>query len=126
MKLSNQVAVDLLLNKSTEYIDSKPISEQTEIWFLSEHTFCHELRQYITDKKEFFSIIEEPHERNTRSEVFSIEDAKQASNRYIEDLWRFIQKRVVCTDLTESACAYTEAPAEGIFSIYGRVLWSLE
>ena len=125
MKLSNQVAVDLLLNKSTEYIDRKPISEQTDIYFLSKHTFCHELRQYITDK-EFFSIIEEPHERNTRSEVFSIEDAKQASSRYIEDLWRFIQKRVVCTDLTESACAYTEAPAEGIFSIYGRVITGRE
>ena len=56
MKLSNQVAVDLLLNKSTEYIDSKPISEQTDICFLSEHTFCHELRQYITDKKDFFQL----------------------------------------------------------------------
>ena len=125
MKLANQVAVDLVLNKSTDYIDEKPLSEQTDICFLSENTFCKELRQYIT-KKEFFSAMEVPHERNTRSEVFSIEDAKEASNKYIEDLWRFIQKRVVCTDLSESASAYTEAPAEGIFSIYGRVITGRE
>ena len=45
---------------------------------------------------------------------------------YIEDLWKFIKKRVDCTDLSESTCAYTEAPAEGIFSIYNRVITGRE
>ena len=65
--------------------------------------------------------MEDPHERNTCSEVFTFY-AKQANHTYIEDLWKFIKKRVDCTDLSEGTYAYTEAPAEGIFSIYNRVI----
>ena len=72
MKLANKVAVDVFLKNTTEYLDSKPIIEQTDICFMSKNTFCDELRQYITDKKELFSSMEEPHERNTHSEVFTI------------------------------------------------------
>ena len=40
---------------------------------------------------------------------------------YIKELWKAIENRKQYTDLSPSACAYTEAPAEGIFSIYSRV-----
>ena len=36
-------------------------------------------------------------------------------------LWRAIKKRVANTDFSVSPCAFSEAPAESIFSTYGRV-----
>ena len=45
---------------------------------------------------------------------------------YINDLWKAIKERISFTDLSESPCAYTEAPAEGIFSIYNRVITGRE
>ena len=45
---------------------------------------------------------------------------------YIEDLWKAIKARTAFTDLSESPCAFTEAPAEGIFSIYNRVITGRE
>ena len=35
--------------------------------------------------------------------------------------WEAVAKRVDYTDLSNSPCAFSEAPAEGIFSIYERV-----
>ena len=39
----------------------------------------------------------------------------------IQSLWTGIKDRLQYTDLKESAAAYTEAPAEGVFSTYSRV-----
>ena len=86
-----------------------------------------------TQKKIFFRKQEEPQERSTRGDIFSIEDAAAAcrdnvwyslfkiERDYIKELWKAIENRKQYTDLSPSACAYTEAPAEGIFSIYSRV-----
>ena len=45
----------------------------------------------------------------------------EASDLYTDLLWAAIRKRLPFTDLTQSTCAFSEAPAEGIFSIYSRV-----
>ena len=41
-------------------------------------------------------------------------------------LWKAVADRTTYTDLSESSCSYTEAPAEGIFSIYDRILTGRE
>ena len=48
--------------------------------------------------------MDEPHERKTSSEVFTIENAKQASNKYIKSV-KIHWKRIDYTDLSESSCA---------------------
>ena len=40
---------------------------------------------------------------------------------YTELLWEAIKNRLVYTDLSASPCAFSEAPAEDIFSIYERI-----
>ena len=50
-----------------------------------------------------------------------MEDAYKASQNYIKLLWSAIRKRVTVTDFSLSPCAYSEAPAESIFSTYARV-----
>ena len=65
--------------------------------------------------------MEEPNERHTRQELYSIDSAYIAEEQYINLFWQAFAKRVDCTDLSNSQCAFSEAPAEGIFSIYERV-----
>ena len=67
-----------------------------------------------------FSINEE-YEHQTRSEPYSIAKARKACDQYTDLLWKAVEKRLEFTDLAKSSCAYSKAPAEGIFSIYGRV-----
>ena len=71
--------------------------------------FYEELKDYITNNKELFEL-QESYERNTRSKPFTPSDAKDAVDGYINLLWKCIGKR-----------AFSEAPAEGIFSIMDRV-----
>ena len=42
-------------------------------------------------------------------------------NQYINVLWHCIDKRVKKTDFSESQCAFSEASAETVVSVYGRV-----
>ena len=65
--------------------------------------------------------MEEPNERQTRRELYSIDSAYIAEEQYINMFWEAVAKRVDYTDLSNSPCAFSEAPAEGIFSIYERV-----
>ena len=65
--------------------------------------------------------MEEPNERHTRQELYSIDSAYIAEEQYINLFWKAVAMRIDYTDLTNSPCAYSEAPAEGIFSIYERV-----
>ena len=44
-----------------------------------------------------------------------------ATDQYTDLLWEGVQKRLPYTDLSNSPCAFSEAPAEGIFSIFSRV-----
>lgn len=131
MQLSNQVAIDIYQSKDTSYLTEEWIVQKTNVCFNREDQkqkkmFCEELRNYIKEKKNLLTKTEEPQERNTRSENFTIEDAKKACDKYIKDLWGFIRKRIKHTDFSEGPCAFTEAPAEGIFSIYDRIITGRE
>ena len=65
-------------------------------------------------------------DKNTRSTAFTILDAKAACESYIQDLWKAIATRITYTDLSDSPCAFTEAPAEGVFSIYNIIVTGRE
>ena len=129
MKLANKVAVDIYLKQDVSYLEDESLIEKTNVYFrsdLTKKTFCSELLNYTKDNKDLFAKLEEAHERGTRSEVFSIQDAYSACEIYIKDLWSFIKKRVDQTDFSDNPCAFSEAPAEGIFSIYDRVITGKE
>jgi hypothetical protein len=123
MKLAARVAVDLHLNNDVEYlITDKDLMSKTNICQQSgeKTTFCKQLHTYVTDDKrnQLFHAIEEPHERVTRAAEaapFTMEHAKQASDSYIDLLWNAIARRLATTDMSASACAFSEAPAESVF-----------
>ena len=54
--------------------------------------------------------------------MFTFEKAQETCNQYINVLWHCIDKRVQKTDFSESQCAFSEASAETVFSVYGRVI----
>ena len=122
MKLASQVATDMYLNNQIEYLKSdQQLIEKTNISGNPKKTFCQELLTYVEDKRDFFVKHEEPQDRITRSTPFTILQAKAATDTYTELLWGGIKRRIKLTDLSDSPCAFSEAPAEGIFSIYSRV-----
>ena len=63
-------------------------------------------------------------ERVTRSSAgapFSPAQAKEAVDHYTDLLWEGINERLEYTDMSEGPCAFSEAPAEGVFSSYSRL-----
>ena len=50
---------------------------------------------------------EEPGERHTRQELYSIESANIAEEQYIDLFWQAVAKRIVYTDLTKSPYAFS-------------------
>ena len=95
--------------------------EKTNICFrsdLTKKTFSSELLNYTKDNKDMFSQLEEAHERSTRSEIFSIEDAHLACEMYIKDLRIFIKKRVAQTDFSDNTCAFSLKPQQREFSTF--------
>ena len=121
MKLACRVAKDFHDEVSLHYLDHDiDLIEETNICLQSEKSFCKELSEYLVKRGSIYTK-QESYDRATRSAPFSMNDAKAASLLYTDLLWRAIRKRLQFTDLTQSPCAYSEAPAEGIFSIYGRV-----
>ena len=129
MLLAVQVAVEFYEGKDISYLEKDVnLGIDTDILFkdkgevsTSKTFFSNHLHTYILDKKHLFSDIEKPQERNTRAPTFSISSAKRAAEAYIDALWSCIEKRVQFTDLSNSPCAFSEAPAETVFSIYSRV-----
>ncbi|CAL4224072.1 unnamed protein product, partial [Meganyctiphanes norvegica] len=120
MKLSSRVAKDVHNKVSIQYLKSdKSLTEQTNICSQSEKTFCEVLYDYLEDNELF--IPQQGDNRATRSEPFSIDDAKNTSDLYTDLFLKAIKKRLVFTDMSQLPGAYSEAPAEGIFSIYSRV-----
>ena len=120
MKLASKVAKDSYNGDNIDYLLlDKSLSEQTNICSQSNKNFCEELHEYLKDNDLFSN--KEGGDRVTRSSPFTIEDAKIASDMYSDILWKAIKKRLDYTDMSQSSCAYTEAPAEGIFSVYSKV-----
>ena len=80
------------------------------------------MKSYFEKKNDLYKKFEEPYERVTRSIQFSIEDAKEASALYTKQLWKAVKASCKYTDISDNPCAFSEAPAEGIFSVYGHVI----
>ena len=121
MVLGSSVAVALQNDDSTDTLLTNPdIIEETNICIHSEKTFCLELQEYLQKNGELFRKPD-AFDRVTRSDAFTAVDAKKVADRYSEQLWKGIKKRLKFTDLSNSPCSYSEAPAEGIFSVLSRV-----
>lgn len=118
MKLASQAAEDFNNGISIEYL--KTWDDTTDIVISRTKCFSQKLFEYITEHDELFSK-EEAHDRVTRSEPFTVEEARVVSDRYTDLLWTAVNKRLEFTDMSDTPCAFSEAPAEGIFSIYSRV-----
>ena len=137
MLFATRVAQDMYSATTTDthYVDSpwysgiKPdyfskdenIMSETNISHEKSHAFSKELSKYLEDKGDFFKCTEAPYDRNTRAPTMSIIEARQICDDYILLLWKAIRKRVAETDFSVSPCSFSEAPAESIFSTYGRV-----
>lgn len=123
MKLASQVAVDMVNKKSIEYLQVHDESTNV-IMSQDKKCFSQQLKKYVEAKREFWATTEEPRERVTRGNTalkMTVEEAKVISDRYTDNLWRATKKRIAYTDLSESPCSFSEAPAEGVFSVYERV-----
>ena len=121
MKLASRFAKDLLEENSVDYLSDKDLIDSTNVMFNSKKTFVEELNGYTDQNSSHFVLKDASDLKRTRSDPFTIDDAVQISDVYIDSLWTAIRSRLSYTDMSESAVAYNEAPAEGIFSTYARV-----
>ena len=120
MKLASRVAGDVLNGQNIDYLEKEDHS-RSNVMFKSKKSFAVELLDYVRKQVDLLKLSDGRDQRRTRSNPFSVEDAQQISESYTESLWTAIKDRLQYTDLKESAAAYTEAPAEGVFSTYSRV-----
>ena len=121
MKLASRFARDLLEENSVDYLSDKDLIDSTNVMFNSMKTFVEELKGYTDQNSSHFVLKDASDLKRTCSDPFTIDDAVQISDVYIDSLWTAIRSRLSYTDMSESAAAYSEAPAEGIFSTYARV-----
>lgn len=108
MKLASQAAEDFSNGKSIEYLKAR--DDATNIVISGTKCFSQKL-----------FLKEEARDRITRSEPFTVEQAGVVSDRYTDLLWAAVKKRLEFTDMSDTPRAFSEAPTEGIFSIYSRV-----
>ena len=99
MELACQVAVDLYSGNDISYLNNPNV--EADICFDREVTFNDVLKSYLEKKKDLYKKFEEPYERVTRSIEFSIEDAKEASALYTQQLWKAVKARCKYTDLSD-------------------------
>ena len=120
MLMATQVALDMFEGKDISYlVNDDVLGDKTHI--NPPVFFTKQLHAYVFGEKELFTETEASQERNTRAPSFTLFSAKEAIDDYTRTLWQCIEKRVKLTDLSDSACVFSEAPAETIFSIYSRV-----
>ena len=100
MELACQVAVDLYSGNDISYLNNPNV--EADICFDREVTFNDVLKSYLEKKKDLYKKFEEPYERVTRSIEFSIEDAKEASALYTQQLWKAVKARCKYTDLSDN------------------------
>ena len=126
MKLASQVAVDIYNEQSITYLLDEDHKKGNVNEIVTKIGFAHDLYNYIEKKEDLFKKEgEEPRERVTRQAVeheFTIDQAKQIVDTYTDSLWSAIKQRLQSADLSDqSGCAFSEAPAENVFSVYSRV-----
>ena len=80
---------------------------------------------YTSKKADMLKISDPSRERVTRKQTvdkFTVEDAVDIVNSYTDSLWEAVDNRIQYAGLEDmSSCAFSEAPAEGVFSVYQRV-----
>ena len=92
MQLSLKVAVDLYNGKDIDYLleDESAVNTSSDICKFpsgaeeSKLPFARELYDYCQSRIEVFKKIEEPNERQTRQELYTIESAETAEYQYIQ------------------------------------------
>ena len=84
MKLACQVALDQYLGTSIDYLEtSSCLIDNTNICFSGGDSFCRILKDYTMNNEDILSKTEEQSEKDTRSQLFSINDAKVACDLYV-------------------------------------------
>ena len=125
MKLASKVAVDAVNNEPLDYLLAEDIEESYCNVSLTRKGFARELHDYVEDNLDNFKITEQPRERSTRNNTevpFTVAQGKEICDSYTDRLWRAISDRLNYADLDDlSSCAFSEAPAESVFSVYARV-----
>ena len=126
MNFASQVALDVYNNNSISYLLEDKHKEKDYNVSVTKKGLAHDLYDYIESKPDLFNIEnEEPKERVTRHAIeneFTIDHAKEIADAYTDALWVAINKRLEYADLADlSSCAFSEAPAESVFSVYARV-----
>ena len=80
-----------------------------------------ELQSYVKKHQYFFLEIENQRSTRTRSEdIFSKEMVFNCLDKYVKELWNGILERLKYFD-SDGTTAWSEAPAEGIFSILQNI-----
>ena len=83
MLLASKVSLDLHYRHNVNYlVNDKSLSENSNVCTGNSPPFSHVLFNYVCEKSDLFSKQEHSRERSTRSDEFSIEDAKDASVSY--------------------------------------------
>lgn len=119
-KLLHYFRQDTLL---TEFIKDvkETSSEGSKSEKIPEDYILSELKKYVKKHQDFFQEIEEARGTRTRSEnLFTKETAFNWISDYIDKLWLGISERLKHFD-SDGSTAWSEAPAEGIFSIMQNI-----
>ena len=100
MKLALKVAVDIYNNINIDYLLEDESLSQSDICMLKSEadqpklpkSFSKELYEYSQIKMDKLKKTEEPNERHTRQDLYSIETAKMAEEQYIDLFWEAVAK----------------------------------
>ena len=86
MILACRAACDFYSQESLDYLNDPALANRTNVCSsnTSENTFCHEMK-FFEVKGHLISKLEEPCEKETRRQLFKIDEAKSASDSYIRE-----------------------------------------
>ena len=100
---------------------------------IEDNKFIKHLRSFLEKNKDLFSLPKDMAQsfKGTRSNsIKSIEDIIfyqiVSVNNFIRNFWGGIQKRLKYTDLDQGSTCFSEAPAEGVFSVIEKVIQGRE
>ena len=100
------------------------LSHPVELKGTEDNKFYMELKNFIAKHKENLLLkdVERRETRNTPTKVALIEEIRLEIKDYISKLWLGIRNRLDVADTREFNCvSFSEAPAEGVFSVWERI-----
>ena len=125
MKLASEVAAKVFVGESGDFLQDINLEDNNNKDVTEFLHIARDLHKYVTEKRELLQINEPSRERVMRQQSFdkfTVDDAVKIVDLYTDSLWEAVEKRLQYAGLDDqSSCAYSEAPAEGVFSVYGRV-----